>query len=246
MVSGAPFPAIKRESDAIMQYKMQHSEIESDACHAQVMVSGAPFPAIKRESDAIMQYKMQHSEIQSDACYYRDLVEAHAVAGLARRLVLPLPFYPSRDSGADIIWDDKVLIDTPSLNPSSTATAHCFVNLCPTKDAEIVIHGASLTCPAFQMLVYAALRALIDDLGVESFNAGINNIPIATATSREIENRNRNSAPVVARVVSRGKASGGASDFGGLEVFAGASIGHTDPWIVLQALDTRLKQTIHE
>lgn len=42
--------------------------------------------------------------------------------------------------------------------------------------------------------------------------------------------------PVVARVVSRGKLSNLASDFGGLEVFGGASIGHTDPCRVAEAL----------
>lgn len=42
--------------------------------------------------------------------------------------------------------------------------------------------------------------------------------------------------PVVARVVGRGKLSSQASDFGGLEVFGGASIGHTDPFRVAQAL----------
>lgn len=36
--------------------------------------------------------------------------------------------------------------------------------------------------------------------------------------------------------MSRGKLSSQASDFGGLEVFAGASIGHTDPFVVAAAL----------
>lgn len=42
------------------------------------------------------------------------------------------------------------------------------------------------------------------------------------------------------RVVSRGKLSNRASDFGGLEVFAGASIGHTDPYAVHAAVGRRL------
>ena len=42
--------------------------------------------------------------------------------------------------------------------------------------------------------------------------------------------------PVVARIVSRGRLSSAASDFGGLEVFGGASIGHTDPYRVHEAL----------
>lgn len=46
--------------------------------------------------------------------------------------------------------------------------------------------------------------------------------------------------PVVARLVSRGKLGSAASDFGGLEVFGGASIGHTDPFTVVQQLDAQL------
>jgi hypothetical protein len=46
--------------------------------------------------------------------------------------------------------------------------------------------------------------------------------------------------PVVARLVSRGKLDNAASDFGGLEVFGGASIGHTDPYRVAAALDQQL------
>jgi hypothetical protein len=44
----------------------------------------------------------------------------------------------------------------------------------------------------------------------------------------------------VARVVARGKLDSAASDFGGLEVLGGASIGHTDPYAVLAALDAQL------
>jgi hypothetical protein len=47
-------------------------------------------------------------------------------------------------------------------------------------------------------------------------------------------------APIVARLVSRGKLSSVASDFGCLEVFGGASIGHTDPYLLVQQLDEQL------
>ena len=50
------------------------------------------------------------------------------------------------------------------------------------------------------------------------------------------------SFPTHCRIVSRGKLSNQASDFGGLEVFAGASIGHTDPFV----LATVLQQNIHK
>lgn len=45
------------------------------------------------------------------------------------------------------------------------------------------------------------------------------------------------SGPCTARLVSRGKLSSPASDFGGREVFGGASIAHTDPVAVGAAID---------
>lgn len=166
------------------------------------------------------------------------------------------------------------------------------------------VHGSSLGSPAFQRLLYTALRALIDELGVATFNAGgatgrwrggprvvegagfqegrplrcfrdqfsslrlfcwpaaIHNIQVqpapggdddavasssASTSSGSIASSSaasragflqprRGPLPVVARLVSRGKLSSQASDFGGLEVFGGASIGHTDPFRVVDAL----------
>lgn len=121
------------------------------------------------------------------------------------------------------------------------------------------IQGSSLSSPAFQRLLYTTLRALVDELGVSTFNAAIQNIQIQPAQSQDLADSTGSSgslassgggsgsgflqprglpAPVLARVVSRGKLSSQASDFGGLEVFGGASIGHTDPFRVAQALRT--------
>jgi hypothetical protein len=47
-------------------------------------------------------------------------------------------------------------------------------------------------------------------------------------------------ARVAGRLASRGRAGSAASDFGALEVFAGASIAHTDPFAVCRALDEQL------
>lgn len=43
------------------------------------------------------------------------------------------------------------------------------------------------------------------------------------------------------RIVSRGKMSSKASDFGGLEVFGRASSGNTDPYFVFAALQSQLR-----
>lgn len=42
------------------------------------------------------------------------------------------------------------------------------------------------------------------------------------------------------RIASRGNLASKASDYGGLEVFGGASIGHTDPFDVIAAVDQQL------
>jgi hypothetical protein len=44
----------------------------------------------------------------------------------------------------------------------------------------------------------------------------------------------------MARIVSRGRLSSPASDFGTLEVVGGASIGHTDPYKVIAAVRQKL------
>ena len=95
---------------------------------------------------------------------------------------------------------------------------------CPIKDMETMIMGKALDDPSFVKALLFSLRTLIDDLGVESFNVGI------------IMERGR----VMARVVSRGKTSQTASDFGALEVIGGASIGHTDPFVCGDTLTSQL------
>ncbi len=50
------------------------------------------------------------------------------------------------------------------------------------------------------------------------------------------------SKPVIARIVSRGRMGAPASDFGGLEVMGGASIGHTDPYKLMASIEARLQR----
>jgi len=193
--------------------------------HAQVMLSATPLPVQQRESLACDAYAVEYDF--SD--YYEDIVAAHETLGLAVRFPQISPLRP--------------------IHSATAAAAVAYASLCPVKDAEIVVHGSSLHCPAFQTLVFAALRALIDELGVCSFNAGIHNIvlldddegPRLGERGASRENERRSAKPVVARIVSRGKIGNVASDFGGLEVFTGASIGHTDPFQVKAALEAVLE-----
>jgi hypothetical protein len=53
--------------------------------------------------------------------------------------------------------------------------------------------------------------------------------------------------PYICRIVSRGKLDSKASDFGGLEVFGGASIGHTDPFVLHEQIQNMLRASMeHE
>ena len=112
---------------------------------------------------------------------------------------------------------------------------------------EVCVHGSSMSSAAFQRALFAALRALIDELGCSTFNACAYNSSLlddgGAADGRPSQQPyggggvgGGQAPPVIARVVGRGKLSSQASDFGGLEVFGGASIGHTDPYRVAEAL----------
>jgi len=110
-----------------------------------------------------------------------------------------------------------------------------FVSLLPTKNREMVVIGENgIEDPEFQRLVFVGLRTMIDECGTNSFNLGV--LPGAHGTEDIISGR------VVARLASRGQTgqTSIASDYGGLEVFGGASIGHDDPFIVKECLDRQL------
>lgn len=59
---------------------------------------------------------------------------------------------------------------------------------------ELCVQGAGLACPGFQLLLYAALRALIDRLGVTNFNVGIYNIDLCTSSSAMAAEEDKNDA----------------------------------------------------
>ena len=48
---------------------------------------------------------------------------------------------------------------------------------------ETIVQGTSLTSPSFQAAIHAALRTLIDQLGVKTFNVGISGIVVPNTAS---------------------------------------------------------------
>ena len=67
-------------------------------------------------------------------------------------------------------WNDSTSVSV------FAASAWAFAALAPAKDAEVVLHGRSLACPALAALLHAALRAFIDRLGVTAFNVAALNL----------------------------------------------------------------------
>ena len=66
---------------------------------------------------------------------------------------------------------------------------------------ETLVQGASLTSPTFQAALHAALRTLIDKLGVYTFNVAISGIRLLTTTDSSGSQANAGSSP--GRVTAR-------------------------------------------
>ncbi|GFR50092.1 hypothetical protein Agub_g12237 [Astrephomene gubernaculifera] len=234
--------------------------------HGQLMLTHSPVPAQARLAQQAALYGASHP---GGASYFRDLVLSHAAVGLARVVALG-------PRGEDRCW--------------------LLAHLAPQKDMEVLLLASRLSSPAFVAGLHAALRALIDELGVQTFNAGVINLPLdgdggqgqgrqqevgvehveadgvgaavgqgfrAAAGSNGVLGRAGESCgfefgedlglpawvedgdmawrPMLARVVSRGKVTAPASDYGCLEVVGHASIGHTDPFVLMRAIDKRLE-----
>ena len=286
--------------------------------HAQTMLSRTAVPQQTHLARAAAQYAARRdgsssgsgssaSDSSTDggeegACFYSDWLRAHRAVGLLRQVSTLAALGGAGSSGAGLGGNNSNS-SSSSLSSSSiggdaggpAATWHghawAFASLAPRKDCEVIVVGSHLGCPAFQALLHAALRALVDGLGASTFNCAALNVDLAAphpnAALLEAAARFGDGAdgsgegdedefdaaavarlraaqravaalpveqlwvpdsfavaarapPVVARVVSRGKLDAAASDFGGLEVFGGASIGHTDPYRVADALDAQL------
>lgn len=186
------------------------------------------------------------------------------------------------DYYVDLLRSHRAVNLLRSISTSDGDTAWGLASLAPIKDMEILVLGSHMCSQAFQRMLYAALRAMIDDLSVQTFNVGMLNVDLGVKHEQQQQQSQQQqhgaangdvragdlsgtqpdssanthagcdhaiqvhvpdalaAPPVIARLVSRGKLSVAASDYGGLEVFGGACIGHTDPFRVIAALDLQL------
>jgi hypothetical protein len=277
---------------------------------AQVMLSSVAVPGVQKLQRAATHYQQQHP----GCSYYADLLKAHAAVGLTRQVTLAAgtgPAAADSSSSSSSSHRGRGLLQQQQhqhlqQQQQQQPVAWGFASVAPVKDMEITVVGRHMCCPAFQRMLHAALRGLIDGLGVAAFNVGVLNVDVTVQApstgvglgrgwwpSQETHFSSSNSSngssgsgvggalqlhpasssgghyvhgsssdcssdgsnggfwlpdasywadrpPVIARLASRGKLSNAASDFGGLEVWGGASIGHTDPFTVVQQLDAQL------
>lgn len=203
--------------------------------HAQMVMNHAPLPDVARRQAAAAAFAAAQQRAADDdaheaapaeggvdvradgrgcdAAFERACAEAHAALGLRRVLHLP----GCRDGAdEDVAW--------------------AYHEVQPLKDCDTVILGTSVDSPAFVALLHCALRALIDGCGVVTFNASVTGWTL-TPGEGGAPSAAAHVGCVVARLVSRGKVTSAASDYGALEVFTGASIGHTSPWLIAAKLD---------
>lgn len=107
-------------------------------------------------------------------------------------------------------------------------SAWVLPSLTPFKEKETLIIGSCLDDDLKDAL-YAVLRSLIDRLGVESFNLGLYQPPLA----RVVEDWE--GFPFIFRIVDRGSLQSHTADVGSMEIFAQSVIA-SDPFRVVTAL----------
>ena len=103
-----------------------------------------------------------------------------------------------------------------------------LAHLTPVRDKEVVLLAPGLTDGAIDVL-YQALVAFRDRLGVRSFNMGVLLPPVAPVPE------SWDGFPTVIRLVDRGALQDRTSDVGGMELFA-ESVVASDPFAIAQAL----------
>ncbi|GLI67736.1 hypothetical protein VaNZ11_011938 [Volvox africanus] len=217
--------------------------------HGQLMLTTLPVPAQAR----LTQQSKLHAQAHPGTSIYHDMVQAHAAVGLARAL----------GRGEDRCWIlahlapqkdmEVVLLGSSLTSPVFVAALHASLRALVDGLSVQTFNCGILNVPLGQQLPLQQPVA-----GVESCPAA-NELPLETGLddsqglvlafskgmgSDEDVLRLLPSGmewrPLMARVVSRGKTTSPASDFGCLEVIGHASIGHTDPFLLIQRIDDQL------
>ncbi len=110
-----------------------------------------------------------------------------------------------------------------------------FTSITPRKEKEVTIIGDKLD-RKFMTAIFRAADCLVKEMGVNSFNMGVIFPPMVKGKEKSEIGESWKGFPVIARIVDRGKLSSKTSDFGGMEMYAGASVIESDPYKVFESL----------
>jgi len=203
--------------------------------HAQLMATRVPVPSQALLDAQSKAYAAQHPGRN----YARDMLNAHREAGLLRACAGSQEdaeaFRRGAGEGRPRCWLAACLTPIKDMEVLVAVEAPTGAQV---GQANVAAAGEGLTCPAFVRGLHSALRAIIDTFGMNSFNVGILRLPTKSNAPHSLEDLPH--SMLLARVVSRGHSSKVASDYGCLEVLGGASIGNTDPFRVIDAVDQQL------
>ncbi len=125
-------------------------------------------------------------------------------------------------------FDDLVAVHRSLGLAVAHGSAWILPSLTPFKEKETLVLGSRLDSD-LKAALYRVLRCLVDRLGVQSFNLGLYQPPLAPVAE------DWEGFPFVFRIVDRGSLHGTTSDVGSMEIFA-QSIISTDPFLVASAL----------
>lgn len=109
-----------------------------------------------------------------------------------------------------------------------TGNIRVMANITPLKEKELVLQADAVT-PELGRSIYKALRCMVEDLSVVSFNLAIWEGPLSD------DGNEWGDFPVTVRIVDRGDPLNRTSDFGAMELYA-ASVVSSDPFRVADSL----------
>ncbi|PNH05460.1 hypothetical protein TSOC_008285, partial [Tetrabaena socialis] len=209
--------------------------------HGQTMLTKAPVP-----TQALLdQQAALHARSHPGTSLYRDLLEAHAAVGLARvvcvgedRCWLLAHMSPIKDCEVLLLCNDASSSGGTSSygatssgtgsSASSTGSSSSSSGAASSGSTSRGGGGGGLSSPALAAGLHAALRALLDGLGVQAFNCGLLNLGQgagaagrAAAEGEETEAVAASGGGVAGRAAAEGKgaeevlAGGGGGGSGG-------------------------------
>ena len=190
----------------LAQQQFEAAGLGPGSYHAAVLSAHAALGLVTEvgpSNDRHAMHALQAPGCTSAIVYAADLT-ALKIACSGSAEICSLDYSASCRSHLDHIPFPMVLgsADKPTLTDLS-CRAYCFPSVTPLKDMETIVQGTSLTSPSFQAAIHAALRTLIDQLGVTTFNVGISGMLVSGSPLPSSSHGSAAPASAAGRVTAR-------------------------------------------